>query len=160
MSLKKTGVDGKTVMITGGGGGVGAEVARRLHAIGARLLLTDVDRSALAAVTDELGRERVLSPAGRDLAAERWYTGDHGPTNPMTQQAPALCETCGFFVALSGRFGEVFGVCANEYSPSDGSVVSRDHGCGGHSDAPEPRRGVDLAQPIWDTITVDEALFD
>lgn len=61
MSLKKTGVDGKTVMITGGGGGVGAEAARRLHAKGARLLLTDVDRSALAAVTDELGRERVLT---------------------------------------------------------------------------------------------------
>lgn len=118
--------------------------------------------SQIRAVVAELGlgRERVLSPVGRDLAAERWYGSDNGPDNAMTQQAPALCETCGFFVALSGRFGEVFGACANEFSPSDGSVVSRDHGCGGHSDAPEPRRGVELSQPIWDTISVDEALFD
>ena len=91
---------------------------------------------------------------------ERWYAGDNGPDNAMTQQAPGLCQTCGFFVALSGRLGELFGVCANEYSPSDGSAVSRDHGCGGHSDTPEPRRGVDLTTPIWDTLTMDEAIFD
>ncbi len=118
--------------------------------------------SQIRAVIAELGlgRERVLSPVGRDLAAVRWHEGSGGPDNAMTQQAPAPCETCGYFVALSGSLGDIFGVCANEYSPSDGSVITRDHGCGGHSDVAEPRRGVDLTQPVWDTISVDEALFD
>ena len=36
-------VNGKVVLITGGANGVGAEVARRLHAKGAKLVLTDLD---------------------------------------------------------------------------------------------------------------------
>ena len=107
-----------------------------------------------------LGRERVLSPLGHDLAAERWLAGDGGPDNAMTQQAPALCDTCGYFLSLRGSLGRVFGACANEFSPSDGRLVSRDHGCGGHSDVPEPRAAVDLTLPVWDTISVDEWLFD
>lgn len=125
----------------------------------------DADPAELAqtrAVVAELGlgRERVLSAEGRDLAAERWLDGDGGPDSPLALQAPALCETCGYLLALRGSLGRVFGVCANEYSPSDGRVVSGTHGCGGHSDVPEPRRGVDLGVPVWDTITVDEWLFD
>jgi hypothetical protein len=107
-----------------------------------------------------LGRERVLSAAGRDAAVERWLESAGGPDNAMTQQAPALCETCGFFVTISGTIGRVFGVCTNELSVSDGAVVSRDHGCGGHSDVAEPSKGVDLSLPVWDTISVDEGLFD
>lgn len=48
-------VDGKVVFITGGAAGVGAEVARRLHARGARLVLTDVDAGALASLAAALG---------------------------------------------------------------------------------------------------------
>jgi hypothetical protein len=107
-----------------------------------------------------LGRERVLSPEGRDAAVERWLDGPGGPDNPMAQQAPALCETCAFFVPLSGILGRVFGVCANDLVPTDGAVVSRDHGCGGHSDVVAPTKGVDLSLPVWDTIGVDEGLFD
>ena len=106
-----------------------------------------------------LGRERVLSPFGRDEAAERWIAGAGGPFNPMTAQAPGSCETCAYFVALTGTAGRVFGVCANEYTPSDGQVVSRDHGCGAHSDVSEPTRNEQLPQPVWDTMTVDFGLF-
>ena len=107
-----------------------------------------------------LGRERVLSAFGRDEAVERWLEGAGGPDNPMTQQAPGVCETCGYFVALNGSLGRVFGACTNEFSPQDGTVVSRDHGCGGHSDVVEVVRGVELPAPIWDTISIDEGLFD
>ena len=118
--------------------------------------------SQIRAVVAELGlgRERVLSPYGRDLAAERWAAGEGGPDNPMTHQAPGPCETCAYFLTLSGSLGRVFGVCANEFSPSDGEVVSHDHGCGGHSDVPEQRMEIDLAQPVWDTVSIDEGLFD
>lgn len=62
---------GKVVFITGGAAGVGAEVARRLHAKGARLVLTDVDAGALAQQAAALGGDRVLTVAAdvRDLAA-------------------------------------------------------------------------------------------
>ena len=44
-----TSVNSQVVFITGGAQGIGAEVARRLHAKGARLVLTDLDEAALAA---------------------------------------------------------------------------------------------------------------
>src|SRR6202048_639322 len=67
-----TSVDSQVVFITGGGQGIGAEVARRLHAKGAKLVLTDLDEVALAARSAELGGdERVLTVVAdvRDLAA-------------------------------------------------------------------------------------------
>ena len=106
-----------------------------------------------------LGRERVLSVEGRDLAATRWLAGPGGSDNEQTELAPGRCHTCGYFIALSGGLGRVFGVCANEYSPSDGAVVSREHGCGGHSDVSVPAAPERVTPPVWDTITVDTSLF-
>jgi NAD(P)-dependent dehydrogenase (short-subunit alcohol dehydrogenase family) len=54
-------VDGKTVLITGGASGVGAELARGLHARGAKVVLTDLDAGGLSEITSELGPERVMS---------------------------------------------------------------------------------------------------
>jgi len=67
-----TSVNSKVVFITGGGDGIGAEVARRLHAKGAKLVLTDLDEAALVARSAELGGDdRVLTFVAdvRDLAA-------------------------------------------------------------------------------------------
>ena len=49
-----------------------------------------------------LGRVRVLSVTGRDLASKRWYEGDRGPNNPMSSQAPKPCNSCGFYIPLAG----------------------------------------------------------
>jgi len=81
------------------------------------------------------GRSRVLSVIGREGAAERWYTSEHGPRTPLARAAPAHCASCGFFVPLSGELGGLFGACANAYAPDDGRVVSADHGCGAHSES-------------------------
>jgi Protein of unknown function (DUF3027) len=80
-------------------------------------------------------RSRVLSAIGRDTTAIRWYGSEHGPGTPLARAAPGPCVTCGFLTALAGPLGRVFGVCANEYAPDDGRVVSLDHGCGAHSEA-------------------------
>ena len=79
------------------------------------------EESLARAVVAELGlgRERVLSQAGRDEAAERWLAGPGGPDNQMTKQAPEVCETCGFFVRLQGQLGVLFGACSNAYSASE-----------------------------------------
>jgi hypothetical protein len=102
-----------------------------------------------------LGRPRVLSVAGRDEAAERWHEGPAGPRSPIAQAAPAQCSTCGFFAPLAGAFRQLFGVCANEYAPDDGKVVSVDHGCGAHSEAVQSAPVVETTPPI-----VDELVYD
>jgi hypothetical protein len=103
----------------------------------------------------------VLSPEGRDEAAERWHAGVGGPDSPIAQLAPDVCETCGFFVRLQGQLGTVFGVCANAYSASDGHVVSVDHGCGAHSSV-VGERPEEPPAPVWETIEWDPplSLFD
>jgi hypothetical protein len=121
------------------------------------------EASQIRAVVSELGlgRERVLSLAGRDEAAERWIDGTGGPDNQLSKQAPATCVTCGFFVRLRGSLGREFGVCSNAYSPSDAHVVSVGHGCGAHSSVPEPERASELPPPVWDTVAWDRTgLFD
>ena len=82
-----------------------------------------------------LGRLRVLSPIGRDDAADRWVEGDFGPGSPMAKQAALECVTCGFLLPMSGPMGQQFAVCANEMSPADGHVVALTYGCGAHSEA-------------------------
>ncbi|NOV97299.1 DUF3027 domain-containing protein [Isoptericola halotolerans] len=94
-----------------------------------------------------LARQRVLSPQGRDEAAERWYRGTRGPTAPNAVASASECTTCGFLVPLQGPLGQLFGVCANEWSPDDGKVVSLDHGCGAHSETDVSRRGSDWPAP-------------
>lgn len=105
-----------------------------------------------------LGRPRVLSAEGRDAAAQRWYDGDNGPGTPVAEQAPAACSTCGFFVPMAGALRAVFGVCANAWSPSDGRVVSLDHGCGAHSEVDTPPLEPEqVPAPILDDYALDPA---
>lgn len=70
-------VSGKVVLITGGAAGVGAEVARLLHAKGAKLVLVDVDEAQLARQAAALGGDRVLTVVAdvRDLAAMQAAAG-------------------------------------------------------------------------------------
>jgi NAD(P)-dependent dehydrogenase (short-subunit alcohol dehydrogenase family) len=101
-----TSVNNQVVFITGGAHGIGAEVARRLHARGAKLVLTDVDAAALAAFSGELGGdERVLTVVAdvRDLAA----------MNSAAEQAVA-------------KFGGIDAVVANAGIASYGSVLQVD----------------------------------
>jgi hypothetical protein len=94
-----------------------------------------------------LARVRVLSPLGRDEAADRWYRGAHGPTPAGALASSAACASCGFLVPLQGSLGQLFGVCANEWSPDDGKVVSLDHGCGAHSETDVPQHASDWPAP-------------
>ncbi len=107
-----------------------------------------------------LGRPRVLSPAGRAAAVERWYLGDRGPTSDEAVHARGACSGCGYFLALGGSLRRVFGVCANEWSPSDGKVVSVDHGCGAHSETDvEHFEPLPLPMPILDETRADSLVL-
>lgn len=104
-----------------------------------------------------LGRPRVLSAQGRREAATRWYAGEAGPESRSTKAAGASCSSCGFFLALSGSLRTAFGVCANEWSPSDGKVVAMNHGCGAHSETGEELTGGDWrpAPPVVDEFDLE-----
>jgi NAD(P)-dependent dehydrogenase (short-subunit alcohol dehydrogenase family) len=100
-----TSVSGKVVFITGGARGIGEEVARRVHAKGASVVLTDLDAAALGDVAASLGGQRVLTGVAdvRDLAA-------------MQAVADRAVE----------RFGGIDVVVANAGIASYGSVLAVD----------------------------------
>lgn len=114
----------------------------------------DVDQMALFELG--LGRPRVLSGEGREEAAQRWYDGEHGPSADVAKQAPAPCSSCGYFLPMAGVLRRTFGVCASEWSPSDGQVVSIDHGCGAHSEVDAPKPQPERVDPP----VLDEYAFD
>ena len=135
---------------------VSEDMADHLDAEDAEIVSRTPSRGAIASVAEELGvrRARVLSRYGLHIAADRWEEG-YGPATPMAQAAPATCLSCGFLTPIGGSLGQAFGVCANEFSPADGRVVSLAYGCGGHSEAavmPAPPRP---APPVIDETRVD-----
>jgi len=105
-----------------------------------------------------LGRVRTLSVEGRDLAAQRWYDGDGGPSSALAQSAPASCTSCGFLVRIAGPLSEMFGVCANGNANDDGRIVSFDHGCGAHSEVQLTKKQMPVPMPdhVHDTVALDE----
>ena len=113
-------------------------------------------RGGLGAVAAELGmgRARVLSRYGLHTAADRWEDA-HGPRSAMAQAAPASCVSCGFLVPLTGSLRQAFGVCANEYSPADGQVVSLSYGCGAHSEAAVMPKPPQPPPPVVDETRAD-----
>ena len=113
----------------------------------------DVDQVALWELG--LGRKRVLSAEGREAAAQRWYEGEGGPHSEVAEKAYPLRVV--WLLLPDGRCTALFfGVCANAWSPSDGRVVSLDHGCGAHSEVDVDRHEpVPSAEPLVDEIAYD-----
>ncbi|WP_141698516.1 DUF3027 domain-containing protein, partial [Streptomyces lushanensis] len=113
-------------------------------------------RGSIASVAEELGmrRARVLSRYGLHVAADRWDES-FGAKTPMAQAAPAPCVSCGFLLPLAGSLRQAFGVCANEFSPADGHVVSLAYGCGGHSEAAVMPKPLRPAPPVLDSMAAD-----
>lgn len=122
----------------------------------------DIDRDEMAIFEFGLGRARVLAPEARDAVADRWYRGSHGPSAASAVASSAPCSTCAFFVPMTGSLRMLFGACTNEWSPSDGRVVSVDHGCGAHSETEAERRMSEwpTPEPLVDTDAVSAFALD
>jgi 3-oxoacyl-[acyl-carrier protein] reductase len=63
-------LDGKAALVTGASGGIGAAIARALHAQGASVALSGTRRDALDALAAELGERTHVCPADLRDAAE------------------------------------------------------------------------------------------
>ncbi|MCK8679236.1 DUF3027 domain-containing protein [Streptomyces lichenis] len=137
---------------------VSHEMAEHLDAEDADLTSRTLSpsRASIAAIGEEIGlrRARVLSRYGLHTAADRWEE-DFGAKTPMAQAAPASCVSCGFLVPMAGSLRQAFGVCANEFSPADGRVVSLAYGCGGHSEAAVMPKPPKPAEPVLDSMATD-----
>jgi hypothetical protein len=107
-----------------------------------------------------LGRERVLSPIGRQDAADLWYAGEFGPTSPIAQAVPYKCYTCGYSVRLADSLGQAFAVCTNEMAPGFGRSVSFDYGCGAHSDVVIDAPDHPSTEHAFDTTGYDELAME
>jgi Protein of unknown function (DUF3027) len=138
----------------GGEGVAGGEVGAGAPVV-VEALPAGAGPGSLAAAAAGGGRTRVLSAIGRDTTALRWYSSEHGPSTPLARAAPGPCVTCGFLTPLAGPLGRIFGVCANEYAPDDGRVISLDHGCGAHSEAATTRAGRSAVTPVIDEVGYD-----
>lgn len=114
------------------------------------------DTVTATALAEQLGlrRARVLSRYGLRTAADRWDES-FGMQTPMAQAAPARCASCGFLVPVSGSLSQAFGICANEFSPADGRVVSLAFGCGGHSEAAVMPAPPQPPPPVLDELGAD-----
>lgn len=115
----------------------------------------DDDSDRLAIYELGLGRPRVLSPEGRQNAAERWESGDNGPASENARNSDKSCASCGYLMLLAGSLRSQFGVCANAWSPQDGQVVSLDHGCGAHSETDAHAAKPEAASTLVDEVAVD-----
>jgi 3-oxoacyl-[acyl-carrier protein] reductase len=67
----ETGLNGKIVLITGAGRGIGAACARAFAAEGAWLVLADLDGSAVRAVSHEVGAHALTADVGQAAEATR-----------------------------------------------------------------------------------------
>lgn len=114
-------LSGKVVFITGGARGIGAEVARRLRAKGARLVLTDLDEAPLAELAAELGGDTHVLTALADVR-----------DLPAMQQAAdaAVAKFGGIDIVLAMRASRASDRCSRSIRrPSSGSSRSTWSGC-------------------------------
>jgi NAD(P)-dependent dehydrogenase (short-subunit alcohol dehydrogenase family) len=67
------GLDGKVVLITGAGSGIGHVTAQRLAAEGSRLALVDIDGDRAKAVAEELDALALIGDVAEEADVERYF---------------------------------------------------------------------------------------
>ncbi len=86
-------LDGKAALVTGASGGIGAGIARALHAQGAKVALSGTRRDALEALAAELGEGAAVCPA--DLR-------EAGSAEALIAAAEAACGPLAILVNNAG----------------------------------------------------------
>lgn len=147
-SLQLPGITGKRVAITAGAGGIGLEIARVLHALGARIAISDIDAQALQAAGQELGHcLAIQADVSDEHSVDAFFdviqsemggldalinnAGIAGPTGMIHDISPAEWRKC-IDVCLTGQF-----LCARRAVPmmieaGGGAMVNMSSAAGKH----------------------------
>jgi NAD(P)-dependent dehydrogenase (short-subunit alcohol dehydrogenase family) len=99
-----TDLAGKTVLITGAGGGFGLEMVRQFRAAGATLMLTDVSEAALRDASDAAGSDLAASVVA-DLSTAEGCDAVAGIGAPSGVAPDILVNNAG--MAVAGRLDHV-----------------------------------------------------
>jgi 3-oxoacyl-[acyl-carrier protein] reductase len=102
MTINPMSLDGRTIAVTGAGQGIGRATAELLAALGANVVLIDMNQDALADVVKAIGADRALALAGSvvdeafvddavDQAVAR-FAGVHGLVNNAGITRTAMIE--------------------------------------------------------------------
>jgi NAD(P)-dependent dehydrogenase (short-subunit alcohol dehydrogenase family) len=86
-----TNVNGAGVVVTGGGGGIGRAMARRLAADGARVVVNDLDPAAAQAVAAEIGGFAAPGDAGTEAGVKELIEAAEG----FLGQVDVYCSNAG-----------------------------------------------------------------
>jgi 3-oxoacyl-[acyl-carrier protein] reductase len=89
----ETGLGGKTALVTGGGGGIGAACARALAGEGATVVVADIDGEAAARIAQELAGHGVATDVGKPEQARR-----------AVDETVTRCGRLDVLVACAGAF--------------------------------------------------------
>src|ERR1700722_10963568 len=84
-------VSGAGVVVTGGGGGIGRAMARRLAADGARVVVNDLDPAAAQAVAGEIGGFAPPGDAGTEAGVKELIEAAEG----FLGQVDVYCSNAG-----------------------------------------------------------------
>jgi NAD(P)-dependent dehydrogenase (short-subunit alcohol dehydrogenase family) len=95
-------LDGKVAVITGAASGIGRQTAALFHALGARLLITDIDTAGLEAFAAELGGD-VLT-ATHDVTSEEAWHAVFGQVDAAFGRLDILVNNAG--IMMSKPFAE------------------------------------------------------
>lgn len=97
-------MNGKTVVITGAGSGIGRATALAFAQQGARIALCDVDRGRVDAVARELGKERVVVASVVDVADRAQMKAFADEVHAQVAAADVVVNNAG--VGIGGSFLE------------------------------------------------------
>jgi 2,3-dihydro-2,3-dihydroxybenzoate dehydrogenase len=106
------GIEGKIALVTGGAGGIGAAVARRLVSEGAQVALLDVDASGVRARGEELGIPTYVADVTSESQVEAAFEAlDEalGPVDALVHVA-AIYQARSLLQTTSEAFGQMLAV--------------------------------------------------